>query len=154
MILTAGFKPSLQAKIMGANLKVLVKKKDFALKTETLEGEKRAKPNVQVDQVENHDEDTDAINYGNNRGGHNQGFQVSSSQFRGGEYNNNQPPHRSKGGQENPIKIEEEENKISTHRQQLHHKDEEEAKTETMSNGQTSNWCANCKKPTHSTVLG
>jgi hypothetical protein len=39
MILTAGFKASIKAKIMGAHLTVLADIKDLALKTETLEGE-------------------------------------------------------------------------------------------------------------------
>jgi hypothetical protein len=45
MILTAGFKPSIKAKISRANLKMLADIKDLALTTETLEGEKKAKTN-------------------------------------------------------------------------------------------------------------
>jgi hypothetical protein len=41
IILTAGFKPSIRTKIMGANLTVLADIKDLALKTETLEIEKK-----------------------------------------------------------------------------------------------------------------
>jgi hypothetical protein len=45
IILTVGFKPSIKIKIMGANLTVFADIKDLALKTETLEGEKKSKPN-------------------------------------------------------------------------------------------------------------
>jgi hypothetical protein len=45
IILTAGFKPSNKAKIMGANLTGLADTKNLVLKTETLEGEKKAKTN-------------------------------------------------------------------------------------------------------------
>ncbi len=41
IILTAGFKPSIETKIMGANLTVLADIKDLALKTETLEIKKK-----------------------------------------------------------------------------------------------------------------
>jgi hypothetical protein len=45
MILTARFKPSQKAKTMRTNLKMLAGIKDLALKRETLEREKKAKPN-------------------------------------------------------------------------------------------------------------
>jgi hypothetical protein len=45
MILTARFKLPIKAKILGASLTVLAEIKDLALKTETLEGEKKAKSN-------------------------------------------------------------------------------------------------------------
>jgi hypothetical protein len=41
IILTAGFKPLINAKIMGTNLTVLADIKNLGLKSETLEGEKR-----------------------------------------------------------------------------------------------------------------
>jgi hypothetical protein len=42
MILTSGFKPSIKAKILGANLEILPDIKDMALKTQTWEGENKA----------------------------------------------------------------------------------------------------------------
>jgi hypothetical protein len=41
LIITAGLKPSLKAKILGANLTGMADFKDLALKTEQLEGEKK-----------------------------------------------------------------------------------------------------------------
>ncbi len=58
IILTAGFKPSIKTKIMGANLTVLADIKDLALKTETMEIEKRGKsnaPKLMVNPVEDGD---------------------------------------------------------------------------------------------------
>jgi hypothetical protein len=43
MIFTVGFKQSIKAKFMGANFTVLANIKDWTLKTETLEGEKKIK---------------------------------------------------------------------------------------------------------------
>jgi hypothetical protein len=71
MILTAGFKPSIKAKILGANLTVLTDIKDLALKTKTLEGKKKAKPNGNSFQINltKKVEDIDSFRFGNNGGG-------------------------------------------------------------------------------------
>jgi hypothetical protein len=92
MILTAGFKPSIKAKIMGANLTVLAQIKALALKTETLEGEKKNKPNgpnLQINPVSKsyQTETVDALfRYGGNRGNfNNRSYQGGSSHYRGNE---------------------------------------------------------------------
>jgi hypothetical protein len=85
--LTAGFKPSIKMKITGASLTVLSEIKDLALKTETLEGEKKSKPNnpqFQTNPVDDNDQEVDALRYGSNRVGfNNRNFQGGSSQHRG-----------------------------------------------------------------------
>jgi hypothetical protein len=64
IILTAGFKPSIKTKNMWANLAVLEDIKDLALKTETLEGEKKSKPNgpnLLINPVEENSQEMDAL---------------------------------------------------------------------------------------------
>jgi hypothetical protein len=92
IILTAGFKPSIKTKIMGANLTVLADIKDLVLNMETLEGEKKTKPNgpnLLINPVEDTPQEIDALRFGNQRGGY-RGFRGGSTQYRG-----------QRGGQEN-----------------------------------------------------
>jgi hypothetical protein len=86
IILTAGFNPSIKTKIMGANLTGLADIKDRALKTETLEIEKRGKPNnpnLLINQVEETNQDVDALKFEGQRGGFNRGFQGEPTQYLG-----------------------------------------------------------------------
>jgi hypothetical protein len=67
IILTAGYKPSIKTKIMGANLTILADIKDLALKTEMLEIEKRGKsngPNLLVNPVDESNQDVDPLYQG------------------------------------------------------------------------------------------
>jgi hypothetical protein len=94
MILTSGFKPSIRAKILGENLTVLADIKDLALKIETLEGEKKVKPNgifLQINPL-NKEGDINALSFGNNKGGYDGGgFRGVPSQQRGGGREEYQP---------------------------------------------------------------
>jgi hypothetical protein len=87
MILTARFKPSIKAKILRANLTTLTDIKVSALKTKTLEGEKKTKPNGSSFLINplNAGEDIYELIFGNIRGGYNTGgFRGGPSQQRGG----------------------------------------------------------------------
>jgi hypothetical protein len=93
MILRAGFKSAIKAKILGANLTVPADITDLALKTETLEGEKKSKTNgngFQINPVDK-DEDIDVLKFGNNRAGYTRCFRGGLSQYRGGEPGRYQP---------------------------------------------------------------
>jgi hypothetical protein len=90
IILTAGFKPSIKTKIMGANLTVLADIKDLALKTETLEIEKWGKsnaPNLMVNPVKEN-EDVDALYQG----------QRFRGNYRGGSRGGSGPSRGNRGG--------------------------------------------------------
>ena len=71
---------------MRANLTVLSEIKDLALKTETLEGEKKSKQNnshFQINPVDENDQEVDALRYGSNRGGFHHNMGGGSSQYKG-----------------------------------------------------------------------
>jgi hypothetical protein len=124
LIITAGLKPSLKAKVLGAKLTGMADIKDLTLRTEQLEEERKSKSNgFPINSIDEEDED-DALQYGNNRGGYNKRHRGGhSSQYRGGR-GGYQP---SRGGYE--------------------------SSRGGYTGGQnTDKWCANCKKPTHNTA--
>jgi hypothetical protein len=85
IILSAGFKPSIKTQIMGANLTLLSEIKDLALKTETLEGEKKIKangPNLLINPLDDTQQEVNALRFGNQRGSY-RGFRGGSTQNRG-----------------------------------------------------------------------
>ena len=165
MILTAGFKPSIKTKILGAGLIVLADIKNLALKTETLELEKKAKTNgFPINPVEETEDEVDAVKFGNNRGGYGRNFRGGPSQFRGGGRgaNNYQPrggQESSRGGyggyntgrggqnQNQPAQTQPQRGAFNGQRGNY-------TQPANQSNGgqNTSKWCANCRKPTHNTA--
>ena len=159
MILTAGFKPSIKTKILGAGLIILAEIKDLALKTETLETEKKTKTNgFPINPVDENGEDIDAVRFGNNRGGYGRGFRGGSSQYRGGGRGGNYQP---RGGQEpsrggynsNGRGGQNQAQSAQTQPQRGGFNGQRGSYNSPANNsngGQaTGKWCANCRKPTH-----
>jgi hypothetical protein len=67
---------------MGANLTLLADIKDLTLKTDTLKGEKKSKPNgpnLLINPVDETNQEVDALRFGNQRGGYNRGFRGEST---------------------------------------------------------------------------
>ena len=166
IILTAGFKPSIKTKIMGANLTVLADIKDLALKTEPLEIEKRGKPhtpNLMVNPVEEND-DVDALYQGQKfRGGFRGGSRGGSGPSRGGRGGYN-------GGDRGGFKRDQKPD-YSKNRDNTQTKPQNQQATAPYKGGNNNNqnndgrgssssgqqsrsgkWCANCRKTTHNTA--
>ena len=159
LIITAGLKPSIKTKVLGANLTGMAEIKDLALKTEQLEEEKKSKTiGFPVNPVDEEDE-VDALRYGNNRGGFNKSYRGGhSSQYRGGRggYQPSRGGHEpsrggytgaNRGGQQNN------QNQTPPSTQNQRGGYTSQKGTGTSNGGQnTGKWCANCKKPTHNTA--
>ena len=155
LIITAGLKPSLKAKVLGANLNNMAEIKDLALRTEKLEKEKNAKTNgFTVNPVDEEDE-VDAIYNGNRsnksyRGGH-------SSQYRGGRggYQHPRGSDSSRGGYSGTHKTKPQngQNQAQPAKQPQRGGHNGQRGANTSSGDQnTGKWCANCKRPTHNTA--
>jgi hypothetical protein len=157
LIITAGLKPSLKAKILGANLTRMAEIKGLALKTEQLEEEKKSKANgFPLNPVEEEDE-VNALRYGNNRGNSNRSYRGGhSSQYRGGR-GGHQP---SRGGYEPPRGGYTGANRGGNNQNQTTPATQPQRggytsqRGNSKANGEqnTGKWCANCKKPTHNTA--
>ena len=155
LIITAGLKPSLKAKVLGSNLNNMAEIKDLALRTEKLEKEKNAKTNgFTINPVEEED-DVDAIYNGNRsnknyRGGH-------SSQYRGGRggYQHPRGNDSSRGGYSSAPKAKPQNGQNQAQpAKQTQRGGHNGQRGATTSNGDqnTGKWCANCKRPTHNTA--
>ena len=157
LIITAGLKPSLKAKILGANLTRMAEIKDLALKTEQLEEERKSKSNgFPLNPVEEEDE-VDALRYGNNRGNFNKSYRGGhSSQYRGGRggYQSSrggyEPPRggytgASRGGNNQS-------QATPTTQPQRGGYTGQRGNSKASGEQNTGKWCANCKKPTHNTA--
>ena len=158
LIITAGLKPSIKAKILGSGLTRMAEIKDLALKTEQLEEERKSKSNgFPVNPVEEEDE-VDALKYSNNRGNANKSYRGGhSSQYRGGR-GGYQP---SRGGYEPPrggytgaSRGGSNQSQAATPTTQPQRGAYTGQRGNNKQNGEqsTSKWCANCKKPTHNTA--
>jgi hypothetical protein len=148
---------------MGANLTVLPDIKDLALKTETLEIEKRGKPNgpnLLANSVDESNQDMDILYQGQRQGGFNKGFKGGSTQNRGngrdsrGGYRGNQRSTQNRGDQNNTqSKPQQNQQAPTPYRGNNKTNNNGERKTNPSGQqGQTGKWCANCRKITHNTA--
>ena len=169
IILTAGFKPSIKTKIMGANLTVLADIKDLALKTETLELEKRGKtntPNLMVNPVEEND-DVDALYQGQrSRGSYRGGFRGGSGPPRGGRggynggdrssFRRDQKPDqysKPKGDANNTQNKPQNQQAAAPYKGGNNNNRNNDGRGSNSSeSSRTGKWCANCRKITHNTA--
>jgi hypothetical protein len=171
IILTAGFKPSIKTKIMGANLHVLADIKDLALKTETLEIEKRGKTNasnLMVNPVEEND-DVDALYQGQrSRGSYRGGYRGGSGPPRGNcggynggdrsSYRKDQKPDqysKNRGDSSNNTQNKPQNGQATAPYKGGNNSNQNNDGRKSNSSGQQNRmekWCANCRKSTHNTA--
>ena len=173
MILTAGFKPNIKAKVLGANLRALADIKDLAMKTETLENEKKTKSNgtnFMVNQIKEEEaQEIDAVKFGSTRGGANgRNFRGGPSQYRGGGRGNFQsyrggydnPQRGGRGGYNNSNRgggqqMSQPQNNFQNQSQRGNfngYRGGAAHQNQSSNNGQQTKWCANCRKNTHNTA--
>jgi hypothetical protein len=157
LIITAGLKPSLKAKILGADLNNMAEIKDLALRTEKLEKERNAKTNSFAVNPVDEEDGVDAI-YNGNRNNFNKSYRGGhSSQHRGGR-GGYQPPRgsdTSRGGYSGTHKSKPQNGQNQAQQTTQPQRGGHSGQRGTNTSGgdqNTGKWCANCKRPTHNTA--